>query len=106
MRVEHLENAVVEVQSLQNKVEKKQDVSYAQSNENGGYEMPFRNTEKVAISASKKGYISEVVISSEPAEASKNIEMTKLEKGNRFTLKNILFERSKASFLPISIPEN
>ena len=100
-----LENAVVEVQSLQNKVEKKQDVSYAQSNENGGYEMPFRNTEKVAISASKKGYISEVVISSEPAEASKNIEMTKLEKGNRFTLKNILFERSKASFLPISIPE-
>ena len=56
---------------------------------------------KVAISASKKGYISEVVISSEPAEASKNIEMTKLEKGNRFYLEKIYFLNVlKPAFFP------
>lgn len=100
-----LKDANVEVQTLQNNTDKKQDVSYAKSNESGSYETPFRNSEKVAIMATKKGYISEVVISDEPAENTQNLEMTKLEKGNRFTLKSILFERSKPTFLPVSIPE-
>ena len=67
--------------------------------------MPFRNGEAVAIKASKKGYISEMVISKNPSEVKQNLEMHKLERGNRFTLNNILFERSTANFLKISLPE-
>ena len=100
-----LENAKVEVQTLQDNANKKQDISYAKSNDNGSYEMPFRNSEKVVITATKKGYISEVIISDTHAESKQDLEMTKLEKGNRFTLKNILFERAKSTFLNISITE-
>jgi outer membrane protein OmpA-like peptidoglycan-associated protein len=100
-----LEDVKVEVQAINDDSNKKQDISYAQSNSDGSYETPFRDGEKVAIKATKKGYISEVVISDNPAELQRDLEMTKLEKGNRFSMKNILFERAKSTFLKVSMPE-
>jgi outer membrane protein OmpA-like peptidoglycan-associated protein len=102
---EMLQDVKVEVQALNDDSDKKQDISYAKSNSDGSYETPSRDDEKVAIKAPKKGYISEVVISDNPAKLQRNLEMTKLEKGNRFSMKNILFERAKSTFLEGSIPE-
>ncbi len=102
-----LKGVDVEIQTVSGDKTKKQDISYAKSNPNGEYETPFRDNEQIAISATKKGYISDVVISDGAGtdETIPNVNMTKLEKGNRFTLKNILFKRSKSDFLPISIPD-
>ena len=96
-----LENAVVEVQKVGVKTKQK-DVSYAVSKKDGAYETPFKAEEDVAITATQKGYISEVILPKEARKNAQNIEMTKLDRGNRFVLKSILFKRGEATFLPIS----
>ena len=83
-----LENAVVEVQKVGVKTKQK-DVSYAVSKKDGAYETPFKAEEDVAITATQKGYISEVILPKEARKNAQNIEMTKLDRGNRFVLKSI-----------------
>ncbi len=102
---QEIKDAQVEVQTLDDYLNTKKDFSYALSNTDGSFETPFRKDEEIVIKASKKGYISEVIIKENEKDTSEEIELVKLEKGNRFVLKNILFERSKSTFLNNSYPD-
>lgn len=94
-----LKNVQVEVQAYNKLSRETKDVSYANTNDNGDFELLFREKEKVVIRAKKKGYISDVLIKNDSLKILHEIEMIKLDKGNRFILKNILFKADQAFFL-------
>ncbi|MEJ6791874.1 MAG: OmpA family protein [Lacinutrix sp.] len=99
-----LTDVKIEIRPAESQLELK-DISYSISNTDGSFESPFRTTEKLVITAKKKGYISEVIVSDSLSSGNKNLEMYALKKGNRIELKNILFVRGKATFLKESLPD-
>lgn len=100
---ENLKDLTLRVQPLSKNPNTKKDVSYATLNSDGSFEVPFRKSESVVLTASKKGYISEVVIKTDTTSVIGELGMTKLEKGNRFILKNILFKKDEPIFITKSI---
>jgi outer membrane protein OmpA-like peptidoglycan-associated protein len=99
IKEKQLKNVQVEVQAYDKLSRETKDVSYANTNDNGDFKLLFREKEKVVIRAKKKGYISDVLIKNDSLKILPEIEMIKLDKGNRFILKNILFKADQAFFL-------